>query len=206
MTSSQYTISLYNSRKNLIDLLHIQGYDISDYEGFSINEVDAMHTNGQMDMLLTHRTLPQKAYIKYAKHIRQANLDVFVDDLYYTENVLNKATDILIIVSDDEPNECIMSKLEYLFNHDGIFIVIHNIRRLQYNLLNHALVPKTRILTEPETKDLFHKYSIKDNTQLPEISRFDPLALALGMKPGQVCEHVRNSNTALETLYYRICV
>lgn len=206
MSSSQYIISLYNSRKNLIALLDVQGFDVTDYEGFSINEVDAMYTNSQLDMLLNHTTETKKVYIKYANHVRQNNLDVFVDDLFNTENVLNKDTDILVVVSDDEPNDCIMSKLEYLYDHDGVFIIIHNIRRLQYNILLHNLTPTTRILNNEEKKILWEKYNIKDDTQLPEISRFDPLALAIGMKPKQVCEMIRNSSTALETTYYRICV
>jgi len=65
MSSSQYIISLYNSRKNLIELLRVQGFDVTDYEGFSINEVDAMHTNSQLDMLLNHATETKKVYIKY---------------------------------------------------------------------------------------------------------------------------------------------
>ena len=42
--------------------------------------------------------------------------------------------------------------------------------------------------------------------QLPEISRFDPQALALCIRPGDVCKFIRNSSTALEYNYYRICV
>jgi DNA-directed RNA polymerase subunit H (RpoH/RPB5) len=41
---------------------------------------------------------------------------------------------------------------------------------------------------------------------LPEISRFDPLALAIALRPGQVAKFIRNSATALHQDYFRICV
>ena len=38
------------------------------------------------------------------------------------------------------------------------------------------------------------------------INLFDPTALAIGLRPGQVAEINRKSPTALETKYYRLCV
>ena len=45
-----------------------------------------------------------------------------------------------------------------------------------------------------------------DDNQLPEISRFDPVAQAIGMRPGNICEIIRPSKTAIYAPYYRICV
>ena len=42
-------------------------------------------------------------------------------------------------------------------------------------------------------------------SQFPEISRFDPVAQALGMRPTQLCEIKRPSPTAIVTNYYRYC-
>lgn len=206
MSSSQYIISLYNSRKTIIELLDNLQFDTTDYENFSINEVDAMYTNSQLDMLITHEKDQKKAYIKYVNHVRQNNLEVIIEDLFENEEILKKEKDVLILVSDDEPNDCIKSKLEYLYDKDGIFVVVHNIKRLQFNILQHQLVPHVRIITDEESKTLFGKYHIKDLSQLPEISRFDPMALAICMKPKQICEIHRKSATALETKYYRVCV
>jgi DNA-directed RNA polymerase subunit H (RpoH/RPB5) len=77
---------------------------------------------------------------------------------------------------------------------------------LQFNILQHSLVPQVRIITNEETKTLFEQYHIKDLSQFPEISRFDPMALSICMKPKQICEIYRKSATALETKYYRVCV
>jgi DNA-directed RNA polymerase subunit H len=209
MTSSDKILKIYNSRKTILNILGTeQGYDVSDYENFSVNEIDAMFTNEQLDMLLTRKSDGQKTYIKYylsAKQIRPQNLDNIIEDLFFVESVLTK-TDTLMIITEDEPNDTILAKMEYLYNHDGIFVVIHNIRRLQFNLLEHSLVPPMHILSEKATQEVMAKYNIKSLQQFPEISRFDPQALALAMRPGQVAKIVRKSITALETEYYRACV
>jgi DNA-directed RNA polymerase subunit H (RpoH/RPB5) len=94
-----------------------------------------------------------------------------------------------------------------LYDREGIFIVIHNIKRLQFNLLDHEMIPKVTILNEEETREFTIKYDIKDiMLQVPEISRFDPLALALCMRPRQICKLIRNSTTSLESIGYRVCV
>ncbi len=50
------------------------------------------------------------------------------------------------------------------------------------------------------------KYNIMNDTQLPEISRFDPVAKAICIRPGEVCEIIRPSKTSIKSTYYRICV
>lgn len=204
MASSQQIINLYNSRLTIINLLERQGYRVDDYESFSINEVDAMSRNAQLDMLIEHETEPKKVYIKYVPFVRQGNLENIVDDLFISEQVLNKEHDMLILISNDEPNDMIRAKMEYLYNQDGIFIVIHHIKRLLFRILEHKDVPPVSVLTEEEKLELMTKYRIVAS-QLPTISRFDPVALAICLRPGQVCKFIRNSAVALETEFYRIC-
>ena len=63
-----------------------------------------------------------------------------------------------------------------------------------------------RILDEKETIALKEKYHLKNVKELPEISRFDPMALAICLRPGQICTFDRKSPTALVTEYFRICL
>jgi DNA-directed RNA polymerase subunit H (RpoH/RPB5) len=206
-TSSNRVLSIYKSRKTILDLLEYQDYLVEDYTGFSINEIDAMYVSSQLDLLVNHKNNEKKVYVKYliSSKIRPKDLDDIIEDLMYVDNVLKK-TDTIIIIVDEEPNESITIKLKYLFDHDGIFVVIHNIARLQFNILEHALNPQVVVLEENQMGGLMKKYNLKSLTQLPEIDRFDPLALALCLRPGQVCEMQRNSATALTYTYYRICV
>jgi DNA-directed RNA polymerase subunit H (RpoH/RPB5) len=208
MSTNNRILSIFKSRNTILELLEDQSYNIKEYEGFSINEIDAMVSNNQLDMLITNEKNQKKAYIKYylnAKQIRPTVLDEIIEDLFVIENVLTK-NDTLIIIIEDEPNDTILTKLRYLYDNEGYFVIIHNIKRLQFNILNHKLVPSGFILDENEIEDLKKKYNINDLKQLPEISRFDPQALAIGIRPGQVCMFNRESVTAMFYDYYRLCV
>ena len=207
-TTNSRILKLFKSRNTLIDQLEELEYDTSEHMDFSINEIDAMNNNTQLDFTLKHTKDERKIHIKYyltSKQINRANLDNIIEDVYHIDNTLTKK-DTLVLIIEDEPNETTINKIKYLYNRDGIFVVIHNINRLQYNILNHALVPKCTILGNSEIEDLKQKYNIMDTKQLPEISRFDPQALAKCMRPGQVCKLERESSTALFYDYYRICV
>jgi hypothetical protein len=55
MTSQNSSIlisTVYNSRKNVLELMEKQGYNVEDYSNFSINEVNSMKQNNHLDMLL----------------------------------------------------------------------------------------------------------------------------------------------------------
>jgi DNA-directed RNA polymerase subunit H (RpoH/RPB5) len=205
--SSNRILKIYKSRNTILDLLKTLDYNTTDYAEFSINEIDAMFTNDQLDMLLS-KDNGRKTYIKYflnSKSIRKENLDTLVEDLFQIENILTK-NDTLIVIVNDEPNDTIVDRMKYLYDHDGIFIVMHNIARLQYNILKNDLVPYTEILEDTQVDELKKEYNLKDIYQLPEISRFDPHALAICLRPGQVCKLKRKSNTAMNYLYYRVCL
>lgn len=206
--SSDKIRAIYKSRSTLLELMDTQGYAVEDYIEFSLNEVDAMFNNDQLDMLLTHKENGKKTYIKYYTnggqlHVRK--MTEMIDELYNIENVLTKDDDFIIVYEDD-PNDTIVTDLKYLYDNEGIFVVVHNIKRLQFNILEHSLVPECRKLNAVETSDLMKKYNLSKLSQLPEVSRFDPQSLAICLRPGQVCEYKRQSNTAITTNYYRVCV
>jgi DNA-directed RNA polymerase subunit H len=209
MTSTTRITKIYRSRQTLSELLAAQGYDMTETQHFSINEVDTMYATSQLDILATRAADGCKVYVKYhsaplSKNIRTA-IDHIVEDLYVIDKVLTRR-DTLIIVVDDEPNDSIVAKMKQYYNTAGIFIVMHNITRLQFNILQHVQVPKTEILTEDESVEFMRAHQISDKSKLPSISRFDPHALALCVRPGQICKFYRNSETAGESLYYRVCL
>lgn len=208
MTSVNRIQSIYKARRNILTLSEYRGFDTSGYNEFSINEIDTIYKNSQLDMLIENEETGIKSFIKFYldnKQLRPQNLDSIIEDLFVVDNILTNKDNLIIIV-DDEPNDSITEKVKYLFDHNGIFVVIHNIQRLQYNILQHELVPTIHILDENEKEVFKKRYSVQNNSQLPEISRFDPQALAVAMRPGDICKFTRDSPTALETEYYRVCV
>ena len=205
MAHSEIT-TIFKSRITILELLKEQGYDTSDYEGFSINEVNSMHQSKQMDMLVSNSSNNKKCYIKYHgnKNLKNTYIYEYIDDLYNIEEILSKDDELIIIIKD-EPNEPLLKLLSNIWEQDGIFINVFNIKRLQFNILKHELVPKHRALSKEEATIIKNKYNVKDNSQLPNISRFSPPAQAIGLRPGDLCEITRPSKTSITSLFYRIC-
>jgi len=210
---SKLISSIHISRVNILNLMERQGYNVDDYSNFSINEVNTMKQNNQLDMLLEMKDenpitkRKNKIYIRYylAKTIRQVNIQDMIDDLFNLEQILSKE-DTLFIITKDDMNETLMNDLKHFWEKDGFFIVIQSIKRLQFNILEHTLVPNHRVMLDSEVETVMKKYNIKDKTQFPDISRFDPVAQVIGLRPGKVCHITRQSKTAVVSDYYRVCI
>ena len=98
---TSFTVSkIYKSRKNLLNILEKRGFDISDYNNFGINEIQAMYANKQLDMLLTEKNENKKIYVKYhvtSKNgnstfpkLRDSHINDYIDDLFNLEEILDK--------------------------------------------------------------------------------------------------------------------
>ena len=142
MASNNLILKLHKSRVNLLKQCELIGYNVSSHEDVSTLEVDKLYANNQLDMIIENNK-NNKIYIKYSFSADKKNntftkkdLDNVKDELFDVENTLTK-NDILIIVMDDEPNDSLITRMKYLYEQEGVFIVIHNIKRLQYNVLEH---------------------------------------------------------------------
>ncbi len=232
-TNASKTISrLYHARQNLLDLLMSQGYDVDGYTNFGVNEVNAMFMHKQLDMLVETKynkdnkekekdKHKKKAYIKFhlEKMLSTSHINDLIEDLYVlgaggeiggmgisanaNDTVLTDK-DVLIIVTRQEV-KTMNQYLNQLFLQ-GRFIVLLSLDRLQFNILNHQYVPPHTILSKEESDEMMKKYNVGDKSQLPDISRYDPVALAIGMRPGDVCKIDRPSKSAVHSTYYRVCV
>lgn len=200
------TSKVHKSRETILEFLKNLKYNISDYENTSINEVHIMIQNKQLDMLVENSD-KNKVYIKYhlAKSLRPQYVHDIVEDLFSIEQVLDPK-DSLFIVIKDEPNETMTNLLKQMYADQGIYIAVFNIARLQFNILEHSMVsPHTKLPSEEEVQ--FKKtYNVVNNDQLPTISRFDPVALAIALRPGEICKIERPSKISIKGDYYRICI
>ena len=139
-----------------------------------------------------------------ATKIRPPYVYDYVEDLFNLEDILSPSDDLIIIIKD-KINDTSLKLMKNLFIKDKVFCTIMTLKQLQFNILDHSLVPQHRILSEVEVKSIKDNYNITQDSQFPEISRFDPVAQAIGMRPGEVCEIIRGSKTAIMTKYYRLC-
>ena len=221
--SNDEITSIYNSRKTLLEIYddaetfwYLKKQHLLEYRNFTINEVEAMAKNNQLDMLFKSELDFGNTYVKYMLNkstIRLTVLDDLVEELFEIEGILGKK-DTLVLIINDEPNDSMVAKLRYLYDNKGYFVVVHNINRLQRNIMKHKLVPKHTIIEDTIKGDdgktqadkIILKYNLKSRSQLPEISRFDPVALLICLRPWQICEITRKSQTSISSEYYRVCV
>jgi DNA-directed RNA polymerase subunit H (RpoH/RPB5) len=210
-SSSLFYNIVYKSRINILELLARRDYNVEDYHGFSTGELHSMINNKQLDMLIENKdSSKSKIYVKYIavsfKTIKTSHITTMIDDLIHTEQLMT-SNDILFIITHDNPNDTIINELKKIWEQDGIYIIIYSLKRLQFNILDHELVPPHIVLSDEEKNDFLKKYNIDDpKTQVPQISRFDPVAGAIFLKPGQICKIIRPSKTAIKGIYYRYCI
>jgi len=127
--------------------------------------------------------------------------DIFIDP---DKKILENKDTLLIITtnySEDSMHQIIKSHWEK-YNY---FIVLFTLAHLQINILNHSYVPKHIKLTNEEKIEFLQKYNVNES-QIPEISRFDPVARAICLRPNDVCKIIRYDKISYNNDYYRICV
>ena len=207
MSQTQQSQQIYKSRINILEMMSQQGYNVTEYTGSSIHEVHSMLNSKQLDMLLSrNEPVPKKIYIKYhlGKTLRLKDINEFIEDLFKIEEHLTKDDD-LIIIAKDEPNETLVKTINTIWEQENINISIIGIRLLQFNIMEHHLVPPHRALVDKEAQEIKNKYNITSNSQIPDISRHSLIAQIIGLRPGMLCEITRPSNTSINTKFYRVC-
>ena len=75
----------------------------------------------------------------------------------------------------------------------------------KFNVLDHTLVPKHIILSEQEREEVLKRYGISLR-QLPRILITDPAIKEINPKVGDVVKIIRKSQTAGESVYYRVII
>ena len=209
-TSSRIS-TIHTSRATLTDLMARQGYDVSDYSNMSLTDTNARHESGQLDMLFDKSASAtqqiHKTYVNYHldKALRPAYIQTIIDDLFHVEEVLQKS-DTLMFVTKDETSENVLNSIRHTLEKDGIFVIVQNIKRLQFNIMDHSLFPPHHIMNDAKVKEVMLKHNLHSISEFPNISRFDPAAVVIGMRPGQVCEIDRPSKLAITGKYYRACI
>jgi DNA-directed RNA polymerase subunit H (RpoH/RPB5) len=221
MAQSGQVVILFKARENLLKHLHRQGYDV-ETKHLNMTEIHSIlnDESKRLDFLLEHPT--KKKFLKVVYHLPDnsncgaLNVDSYREK-YFLENMEDEnvaeekkekmltSKDDLIILNCDEPNATSEAKMQKFWKQEKIYVVVINMERLQFDIMAHVLVPPHRTLGAEEDLEIRKKYNITEDSQLPEISRFSPVSQVIGIRPGQICEIIRPSKTAITTKYYRIC-
>ncbi|MCX6821206.1 MAG: DNA-directed RNA polymerase subunit H [Candidatus Aenigmarchaeota archaeon] len=76
----------------------------------------------------------------------------------------------------------------------------------EINILNHELIPKHILLSQQEKEEVIKHYGIRKINQFPKILKSDPVVQLLEAKPGDLIKIIRKSDTAKESIYYRVVI
>ena len=85
MISNLSTIisQIYKSRNILLQQLHTNNYNIEEYSGFEIKDINILYKNNQLDMVLNNNENTNKIYVKYhTTTIKQTNIQDYIYEIY----------------------------------------------------------------------------------------------------------------------------
>ena len=227
--------TVYKSRMTLLEIMSTKfNYDISEYSGFSTSDVDAMMLTGQLDMLFDHTARLEKdvdnadgvamtktrsvadsrIYVRYLLRtaMNKPQLESIINDAFVLgkgtglTSPLSQKDTLVVVVSGGAEGIAVQDALKFLWNSEKLMVIVQEIKRLKFNVLNHIYQPDDiHIASQSESDALFKKYGVT-NEQLPTVWRFDPVAQVLCARPGQIICYHRKSQTATYTWYYRLVV
>ncbi len=75
----------------------------------------------------------------------------------------------------------------------------------KFDVRQHVLVPKHEILSKEKAREILERYKIVPH-QLPLIKSSDPVANALGAKPGDILRITRDSPTAGKAIVHKYVI
>ena len=198
------TVKYFKAKKMVLHHLAAQGYDTVAQDQFSISDVHHKISTGTLDMLLTRDKDNKRTAVKFHQGTMKWSLLKNLVEKFETEE-LTTADDMIIIVKGD-PNETVLTNLKKIWEDKHYFLIVIKLESLQFNILEHTLVPPHRVLSEEEAQKVKQHYNVEKNEQLPEISRFSHVAQVIGLRPGQLCAIKRPSKTEIFSDFYRICI
>jgi DNA-directed RNA polymerase subunit H (RpoH/RPB5) len=189
---------IYKSRKTLLDILDMRGYDITPYRNFSPEEIAAALPKPD-DLPALSFNLKKKdpedkriCYVRYGKFSRQKLGTIFDNSpdatvgetiILTMDPVLDLHHQIALKFFLKKPTPCLISffYIPYIVN----------------NPLNHKLVPKHEIVKEEDEKEIMERFNMTSKYKFPAI-RFhvDPIIRVLGAVPGNLIKVTRPSRSA----------
>ena len=202
---------LYISRKNILNYLKKSNYETEELENFTLAEINTMKNNtseiSELNFDVYHKDDGNKkctVYYYLKNSIKKTAIQNIVSD-YYEDSEQDKLNNNIIIITLGNINDTIKKTISELWSKYKEYVVIYNIKNLQYNILNHNYVLEHTKLTLEEKNKLYNDLNINNDNELPEISILDPMAKLILLRPGEVCKILRYEQNSYLTDYYRIC-
>ena len=196
---------IYRSRKTLLDILDMRGYETTPYRNFSPEEIAAAVPKVD-DLPALSFNLKKKdpedkriCYVRYGKFSRQKLATIF-------ENAPDATVGETIILTMDPVVDVHhqMALKFYLRKPTPALISFFYISHIVNNPLDHKLVPNHEIVPQTEEEAIMKKFHMISKYKFPSI-RFhvDPIIRVLGAVPGNLIKITRPSRSAGVYEFYR---
>lgn len=209
-TSSRHLSTYLNiSRKTIKEMLTHRGYDAS-----SCDEEVHFTPNGDGVQPIKLSKEDETVELHYeisatrTNHKKISSLITHIID-NRPETDITKNFNIIIVVCDCM-TPSVKEAVRVLNKKKNVFIQIFPIRTLMFNVTKHRFVPKHERITHSEYSeylaDFLESLHIKDLSKLPRIIESDPVAMFIGLRPGDICKIIRPSKSAGKHTFYRYCV
>ncbi|HDJ37597.1 MAG TPA: DNA-directed RNA polymerase subunit H [Methanosarcinales archaeon] len=76
---------------------------------------------------------------------------------------------------------------------------------MEFNILDHVIVPEHRILDDDEVEEVLSRYGI-EKERLSKIQVTDPVVKEISANAGDIIEIRRKSETAGMSIFYRLVI
>ena len=216
MSKTNSNIHIFRSREVILDMVNRRGYDTSDYEHYSLEDMTNMNNSiptvsktqkyppTPFDMICKHKTEDKYLHVRYffnAK-LKFQNIETILLNMIETESFNTDNDEVICITNDKISNESMFdNQLDGLYKKMQIF----EMSKLIINIMKHELVPEHSIINNDEKQKLLEKFDIATFSQLPIILKSDPVAKFIGMRRGDVCKIIRPSETSGRYETFRYC-
>tara|TARA_Y100000768_G_scaffold387395_1_gene378530 strand:+ start:10679 stop:11266 length:588 start_codon:yes stop_codon:yes gene_type:complete len=192
-------------------MLEYRGYDVSNISPFTTftgtDKLDKLSIN----LSKNGKELIQVHYEVESTRTNHKKLTKRIEDIISKLESPEKSKDLTIIfLVRDGMTPSVKEAIRLLSEKYGVFIQIFPIRNLMYNCTKHKSVPQHIRITKTEyevyLQDFLDSLHIESLENLPKIFDTDPVAMFIGLRPGEMCKIIRPSMSAGEHIVYRYCV
>ena len=206
--------NIYKSRRVILEMLQMRGYDTSKYLQQTREELNILFQqhgskgNSEIDSLDIIVEKENKIFVKYltTSKIRNQIIINTIDEVYES-NILDKKDIIIIIAKDKVTYQGTLEEyVNRIFYKDGTYAQIFWLNSLLFNISEHDLVPKYKIMNDSEKQALIDKLYLDHEKNLPKILVTDPVAKFYGVRIGQLCEIEYTNQTNGFNKTYRLCI
>jgi DNA-directed RNA polymerase subunit H (RpoH/RPB5) len=207
---------LYRSRKTLLKLLSMRGYNTKAYQKFGPIEIAAMaaaEAAGGAFRMDLERPADQhpisKCRVEYSITRIKNRLPGFLEALTEQGNdsAINPETTELVVVVLEPVIETFHIASMTALASKSLRVSFFQAHTIVNNPLEHTLVPKHEPLPPSEHAKFLTDNKIKSKANLPLMKYHeDIIARIFALIPGDIVKITRPSPSAGESVYYRVCV